>query len=163
MFTIADIRNIAIQIERNGEETYRNAGRAARDPGITMVLEWMADEELRHARWFETIGSTRPLTREQREIESMGRTLLQDMVKGNTFLLDQKELEGAETVIEIIVRSKAFEQDTIVFYEFLLSFLDDEESIRQMEIIIGEERNHINELERMIEINSRKSLSIGAV
>ena len=149
MFTIADIRSIAIQIEKNGEEAYRKAGQAAKDPGIAMVLEWMADEEQRHAQWFETIRSTRPLTQEQREMESMGRNLLQDIVKGNTFLLDRKELERAETVMEIIVRSKAFEQDTIVFYEFLLSFLDDEESIRQMEIIIGEERNHVRELERM--------------
>ena len=152
MFTLADIRNIAIQIERNGEETYRKAGKAARNPKIAKALDWMADEERRHAQWFETIRSTRPLTQEQQERESMGRILLQDMVKGNTFLLDQRELEHAETVMEIVVRSKALEQDTIIFYEFLLSFLDDDESIRKMEIIIGEERNHVRELERMEEI-----------
>jgi rubrerythrin len=149
MFTIADIRNIAIQIESNGEETYRNAGKTVRDPDIARVLNWMADEEQRHAQWFETIRSTRPLTQEQREMEEVGRTLLQDMVKGNTFLLDRKELEHAETVTEIVVRSKTLEQDTIIFYEFLLSFLDDEESIRKLKTIIGEEHNHIKELERL--------------
>jgi rubrerythrin len=152
MFTIADIRNIAIQIEKNGEETYRNAGKAVRDPDIARALDWMADEEKRHSRWFETIRSTRPLTQEQREMEVAGRTLLQDMVKGNTFLLDQRELERAETVMEILVRSKALEQDTIIFYEFLLGFLDDEASIRQLKTIIEEERNHVRELERMEKI-----------
>ena len=151
MFTIADIRSIAIQIERNGEETYRNAGKAARNPDIAKVLIWMADQERSHAQWFETIRSTRPLTPEQEDMEEMGRVLLQDMVKGNTFLLDRKDLEGAETVMDILATSKAFELDTIVFYEFLLGFLDDDESIRQLRTIIAEERNHICELERLKE------------
>ena len=151
MFTVADIRNIAIQIERNGEEAYRNAGSLARDPDLAKALIWMADQERSHSQWFETIRSTRPLTPEQEDMEEMGRGLLQDMVKGNTFLLDQKDLESAETVMEVLALSKAFEQDTIVFYEFLLGFLDDDESIRQLKTIIGEERNHICELERLKE------------
>lgn len=151
MFTIADIRNIAIQIERNGEETYRNAGSVARDPDIAKTLIWMADQERSHAQWFETLRSTRPLTPEQEDMEEMGRTLLQDMVKGNPFLLDEKNLEAAQTVAEVLAISKAFEQDTIVFYEFLLGVLDDDGSIRQLKTIIGEERKHICELERLKE------------
>jgi rubrerythrin len=149
MFTIADIRNIAIQIEKNGEETYRHAGSVARDPDIAKALAWMADQERSHAQRFETFRSTRPLTPEQEEMEEMGRGLLQDMVKGNTFLLDEKDLDSAETVAEVLAISKAFEQDTIVFYEFLLGILDDDESIRQLKTIIGEERDHICELERL--------------
>lgn len=151
MFTVADIRNIAIQIERNGEETYRRAGSVARDPDIAKALTWMADQEHSHAQWFETIRSARPLTPEQEDMEEMGRGLLQDMVKGNTFLLDHKDLDSAETVAEVLAISKAFEQDTIVFYEFLLGFLDDDASIRQLKTIIGEERNHICELEHLKE------------
>jgi rubrerythrin len=163
MFTLADIRNIAIQIERNGEETYRIAGRASKDPDVARVLEWMADEELHHAQWFESIRSTRPLTQEQREMEAVGRALLQEMIKGNTFLLDRKELEDAEIVMEVIVRSKTFERDTIVFYEFLLSFLDDDESIGQLKKIIEEERSHIIKLEHLEESRSRESSSAGSV
>lgn len=151
MFTIADIRNIAIQIEKNGEETYRNAGKAARNPDIARVLTWMAEEEQCHALWFETIRSTKPMTQELREVEAMGRTLLQDMVKGNSFLLDQEELERAGNVMEVLARSKTFERDTIIFYEFLLGFLDDEDTIQQLKRIIKEELNHIKELEHLEE------------
>lgn len=157
MFTIGDIRNIAIQIEKNGEETYRNAGKAARDPDIARTLAWMAKEEQCHALWFETIRSTKPLTQEHRQVEAMGRTLLQDMVKGNPFLLDQKELEQAGSVMEVLARSKTFERDTITFYEFLLGFLDDEDTIRQLKKIIKEELNHIKELELMEEGKIRLS------
>ena len=65
MFTIADIHNTSIQIERNKEE--------------------------------------------------MGRTLAQDMYQGNTFLLDRKDLDAAETAMEVFAISKEFAQDTIVY------------------------------------------------
>ena len=157
MFTIADIRNIAIQIEKNGEETYRNAGKAARNPDIARTLAWMAEEEQCHALWFETIRSTKPMTQELREVEAMGRTLLQDIVKGNSFLLDLEELKRAGNVMEVLARSKTFERDTIIFYEFLLGFLDDEDTIRQLKRIIIEERNHIKELELLEEGKIRVS------
>jgi rubrerythrin len=161
MFTFGDIRNIAIQIERNGEETYRNASVAARDPDIARILVWMAQEEQRHAQWFETMKSARPLAQDLQQLEAMGRTLLQDMVKGNPFLLDQGELDRANSVKEVLTRSKSFEQDTILFYEFLLGFLDDEDAIGQLKRIIREENNHISNLEHFEERNNRVSNDSG--
>jgi len=164
MFTIGDIRNIAIQIERNGEETYRNAAKAAKDPEVAKVLNWMADEEGRHAKWFSNLRSSKPLTAEQQEIEAVGRTLLQDMIKGNSFLLDENELQNSKSVEEVVAKSKIFELDTILFYEFLVDFLDDHEAIVQLKRIIEEERNHINQLEFMEtskNCDSREHLSCG--
>jgi rubrerythrin len=154
MFTIGDIRNIAIQIEKNGEETYRNASKAAKNPQVAKMLARMAEEEKHHAKWFTNLQSSKPLTREQQEIESVGRTLLQDMIKGNKFLLDENELQNAKNVEEVVAKSKTFELDTILFYEFLIGFLDDKEAIAQMKKIIEEERNHIKQLELMEEPKS---------
>ena len=147
MFTITDILNIAIQIEKNGEESYRNASKIAKDPEVAKMLSWMADEEKSHAKWFEAFPTNRPLTAEQGEMEAVGRSLLQGMVKGNTFLLAQSELEQAETVMEVLARSKEFERDTILFYEFLLGILDDQETMQQLQKIIEEERKHLRRLE----------------
>jgi rubrerythrin len=147
MFTVGDIRNIAIQIEKNGEETYRKASKSAKNPQVAEVLAWMADEEKRHAKWFTTFRSNKPLTPEQKEMEAVGRNLLQDMVKGNNFLLDGDELKNAKNVEEVVAKSKTFELDTILFYEFLIGFLDDQEAIEQLRKIIEEERNHITQLE----------------
>jgi rubrerythrin len=155
MFTIADICNIAVQIEKNGEETYRNAGLASNNPEVSAILALMAEDERRHAEWFAAIRSEKPLTEEQREMEAVGRTLLQDMVKGNTFLLDLSELERIETVAEVLARAKVFEQDTILFYQFIQGFVDDPETVHRLEKIIGEERNHLRQLE-LLE-NIRKS------
>ncbi|GEM_PF-119998 len=147
MFTIADICNIAVQIEKNGEETYRKASLASKNPEVTQLLAAMADDERRHGEWLATISSDKPLTEEQREMEAVGRTLLQDMVKGNPFLLAASELERAESVGEVLTRSKGFEEDTILFYQFIENFLDDQDAARQMQAIIAEERTHLQQLE----------------
>ncbi len=154
MFTIGDIKNIAVQIERNGEESYRRASTITKDPEIAEILIWMAEQESKHAGWFANLRSDQPLSAEQKEIEEMGRTLLQDMVKGNDFLLDRNNLESAETVKDIINISKDFEQDTILFYEFLLGFIEDQETCAQLQDIITEERDHINQLEELENANS---------
>ena len=147
MFTVSDIRNIAIQIESNGEETYRTAARLTDDLRVSSVLARMADDEARHARWFERIQSTRPLTAEQKEMEQIGRVLLQDMIKGNAFLLQADALTGAETVQEVLVQAQGFEADTVLFYEFLLGFIDEEETKDALAQIIVEERSHLANLQ----------------
>ncbi len=149
MFSVADIRNIAVQIEKNGEETYRNASLVSAHPEVAAILARMAEDERRHAEWFAAIRSEKPLSEEQREIEAMGRTLLQDMVKGNTFLLEQGELERAKSVAEVLARAKSFEQDTILFYQFIQGLLDEPDAAHWLDRIIAEERNHILHLEHL--------------
>ncbi|MDK9705797.1 MAG: hypothetical protein OEL83_01995 [Desulforhopalus sp.] len=155
MFTIADIRNIAVQIEKNGEETYRKAGLASENVELAKLFAIMADDERRHGEWLARITSNRTLSEEQRAMESMGRDLLQDMVRGNPFLLAEEELNQAKNVQEVLVRAKGFEEDTILFYQFIREFLDNDETIRQMDVIIAEERNHICHLQAMEKIQQK--------
>jgi len=152
MFTIADICNIAIQIEKNGAEAYRKAGIKCNDPEVAAFLHEMADEELQHGQWLETIiSSQQPLNAEQIELELIGKNLLQDMIRGNGFLLTNEELEAAQQVDDVIKRSKDLEEDTILFYQFIANLLEDAAAIRQMQLIITEERNHLCKLKHLEE------------
>jgi len=146
MFTVADIRDIAIQIERNGEEAYRRAAAMASDPDLAEIFTWMADEEKRHAEWFESIQSHQPLTDEQVELEKMGRQLLQEMVSDQTFSLERERLQQSRDLADMLDQSKTFEQDTILFYEFLQNMIDDREARGQLDAIIAEERRHYEQL-----------------
>lgn len=150
MFTFGDIKNIAVQIERNGEASYLKASKASTDPKITEMLLWMAEQERKHATWFGRLQASKPLTQEQREMEAAGQTLLQDMVKGNDFLLDEKDLAQSSSIKEVLDISISFEEDTILFYNFLLDFLDDEEDRAQLQKIISEEQSHVQQLEKML-------------
>ena len=150
MFTFGDIKNIAIQIEKNGEQSYLKASKNSPDPQIAEMLLWMAEQEQKHANWFANLKSSKPLTAEQQEIEAVGKSLLQDMVKGNNFLLEEKNLEKSTSVREVLEISISFEKDTILFYQFLLDFLEDKDDKKQLQYIITEEQSHISQLEQML-------------
>lgn len=150
MFRITDIRNIAIQIEKNGEASYRQAAEKVNDPKIREIFSWMANEEQRHREWFEELEADNPVPPEQEELEKMGKSLLQDMVANQTFSLDQEQLNRTSTFAEALAQCRAFEEDTILFYKFLRSLLDDEATAKQLDEIIEEERLHAERLEELV-------------
>ena len=149
MFTMADIRNIAIQIEENGEAAYRRAAARSADPERARLFTWMADEERSHCEQFAALAINGPLTPEQAELEAMGRSLLQDIVRSQTFSLDGEQLDEATSLAQVLGQSIEFERDSIQFYEFLAGFLDDPAAVRQMETIIAQERNHVQQLDAL--------------
>ena len=150
MFNLTDIRDIAIQIERNGEDTYRQAAANIDTPEIKKVLLLMAEEEKRHALWFEQFQAAKKLSEVEQQIEEMGRKLLQDMIQGQTFSLESQQLGETSSIHQVIEQSLGFEQDTVMFYEFLLSLIEDEPTQRRLQAIIAEEKRHYNELKNML-------------
>jgi rubrerythrin len=151
VFTVADLSDIAIQIENNGKESYRQASRAVTDPKVAQMLAWMADEEERHANWFARLPVTsRALSTEEQEIEDMGRALLRDILKsGSDFLHNQTALTESADFKEVLANARKFEEETIVFYEFLLGLLEDQQAIARLKEIIAEERRHVAILEEL--------------
>lgn len=157
MFTLNDICNIAIQIERNGERIYRSAGKATDDPELAQMFNWMADEEARHAQWFESLNLPSPVPPEHEEIESMGRSLLQEMVKDQSFSLQEVRMQGVADMADLLELSMEFEQDTILFYETLRSFIDDADTVEELNRVISEEYQHWRQLEtlRRVDVGER--------
>ena len=151
MFTIADIRNIAIQIERNGEETYRKAAAAAPTQELAEMFTRMADDEKRHREWFETIQTDKELTADQMEMEAVGKSILQEMVKDKTFSLEDDKLGKIDNISDIITGSQGFEEDTILFYEMLSGFIEDPHTQEQLNSIIEEEKKHAAELKELLD------------
>jgi rubrerythrin len=152
MYTIEDIRQIAIQIEQNGEQTYRSAARRSVHREMAKILDWMADEEHRHGKWFKSMPTeARELPGEYLEMAALGRSLLREMVEGKTFSLDGKRLDGAENAIAILSQSLGFEEDTILFYDMLKSFVENEHDAAQLERIIDEERGHVKVLQDLMD------------
>ena len=149
MFTVADIREIAVQIEKNGEAAYRQAAGMVKDKAVSEIFAWMAEEEKRHGAFFTAIASDEPLSEEQRELEKMGRQLLQEMVVDQTFSLDKEMLLKTEDFEEALTQAQVLEQDTIMFYEFLLNLVSDEESRQQLQQVIEEEKRHVEQLGEM--------------
>jgi rubrerythrin len=154
MFTLNDLREIAVQIELNGESTYREAGRRSKNPRVAELLKLMADEEKRHAEWFQKMGTGEiSIAGIDGHAEKMGRTLLREVMAEQTFSLESNSLIK-ESKSGVINKSLVFEKDTILFYEMLMGFLDDPNTIQHLKGIIEEEHRHVQRLEEMIATRS---------
>ena len=150
MFTINDIIEIALQIEKNGESTYRRAQQKTSDPSLADLFGLLADEELEHQRWFAEFKSrvgTKPV---DQNLEAMGRELFQNILGEKAFSLDEVDLSqvtGTQTVMRI---SAEFEQDTVVFYEMLEPFVEEPRHREDLRVIIEEEKRHVRDLQERL-------------
>ena len=101
------------------------------------------------ARFFAAIIDDRTLSKEQAELEAMGRSLLEDIVRSQTFSLDEKQLVQTTNLDDLLAQSIEFEQDTIDFYQFLAGFLDELEAISQLNRIVEQEQAHVKHLQEI--------------
>ena len=158
MFLIHEILDLAIRLEKNGESVYRNAVDKACKPELVSLLVWMADEEVKHARWFSDLkqkiesASTNPFMAE------IGREIFGDMLGEKNFShqeVDFSKVERADDLIAIFIE---FEEDTVLFYETLKPFIEDKDTLIHLEQIIAEENNHIDMLHQFLADEANVSL-----
>ncbi|MEN8780244.1 MAG: ferritin family protein, partial [Desulfobacterales bacterium] len=79
MFSAREVLDIAIRLEKNGETVYRGAIKKLSDPNLSLLLEWMADEEARHARCFSRMQQKLTLEPPDPMAEEMGHDLLNNL------------------------------------------------------------------------------------
>lgn len=146
MFTWKEIIHIAVQIEQNGEETYRYAAERTEDPRLSLALSHLADEESRHARWLSRLSPKGSIPPEASEFEKITRTFLRETVADQAFSLQEVDLTATSTIEELMAIKLEFEKDTVLFYEMIRNFASDDATRTLFDTIIAEENNHINKL-----------------
>ena len=153
MFTPEEIVRIAVQIEKNGEKAYREALAYLEDEKLRSLLGWMADEEVRHKEWFEDF-----LKRMENEkltaAEALPQDLLESILNRRTFSLEETDFTKVQDLDDLIRTSIEFEEDTVLFYEMLQSFIENESVAQALDEIISEERSHIRKLEEYLETHA---------
>jgi rubrerythrin len=148
MFTLGDVLDLAAQIERNGERVYRDALDRTGDPEMAEMLEWMADEEARHAERFSDMRSALPPNVSDPVLEELGRSMLVDIVENRSFSLEDVDFDRIEEVTELIRVMIEFEQDTLDFYKVFRDLMADVSEMGQLDDIISEEQEHIRRLQQ---------------
>jgi len=150
MFTLTDIIEIALQIEKNGESTYRRAQQKTSDPSLADLFGLLADEELEHQHWFAELKSrvgTKPV---DKNLEAMGRELFQNILGEKALSLDDVDLSQVPDIQTVMRISAEFEQDTVVFYEMLEPFVEEPQSRDDLRVIIEEEKGHFRNLQERL-------------
>jgi len=151
MFSLRDIIDIAVQIERNGERVYRRAAGKIEDPSLRSMLQWLADEETRHAKWFEALIDKVPESGNFPEQEKMGRALLQNAVDAQSFSLEDADISSLAKIEDLLKLAIEFEKDTALFYGMIQPLIEDQETLKQLHTIIQEEKNHARRLKAFLE------------
>ena len=129
MFSIREIIDMAIQIEKNGEGYYREALRKTSDPSLESLLLFLADQESKHARWFEKLKKRLKAPAEGGGLAEIDGTMLQRLVGEQRFSLDDVDMSQLEDVNKLLDVSIELEKDTIVFYQMLQAFIDDPDTL----------------------------------
>jgi rubrerythrin len=147
MFSIADIIDLAIQIEKNGERIYRQALEKMSDPSLASLLQYLADEEVKHAKWFSEMKATIKQTADDSSLAEKGKSILRGVLGDESFSLADADFSKIDEVQGLLKLAIEFEKDTVLFYEMLGSFIQDKETLDQLTIIIEEENRHADVLQ----------------
>lgn len=150
MFTTHEIVDLAIQIEKNGESVYREAQNHVSDPLLASLFKWLADEESKHAQWFSNFKDQVKKAPIDAEMEAMGKAILRDVLGDQTFSLKQVDMSLLDKSASILRKAVEFEKDTILFYDMIGSFIEDEETLEHLERIKEEENRHIQALNDLL-------------
>ena len=159
MFTLAEIIDLAVRIEKNGEKAYRKARDEVSNPSLASMLQRLAEEESEHEKWFTGLKEKVETGAEDPRLEEMGKTLLQGVLGDQTFSIDDADFSRIKDLEGLLELSVEFEKDTILFYEMLSAFIQDEKSLDQLDLIIEEENRHVRLLEDCLE--KRENLTLG--
>ncbi len=147
MFSIREVFDLAIQIEKNGEQYYRDAMKKISNPSLSSMLEWLADEEEKHQSWFSERKETLETKGDDLELAEMSGSILQSILGDQSFSLKEADLSKIDSVEALIQLAIEFEKDSILFYEMIGSFIEDSETSEKLNEIIAEENHHIELLE----------------
>ncbi len=143
MFTLAEVYDLGIRIERNGEKFYRDALKQAWSAPIADMLKLLAEEEVKHVDFFVKRMDAVAQKRENPFLDEMGTSMLKDIVADQTFSLKEADVSKIRSVDELAALAIEFEKDTILFYEMVGSFMTDEEAQRELKEIVEEEERHV--------------------
>lgn len=146
MFIVGDIIELAIQIEQNAEAVYRNALKKISDPKLVSILQWLADEEVEHAKWFRQLKQTANTKVKDPAVEAMGKSILSDVLGSQSFSLKEADFSEMRQLADLISLAVEFEKDKVIFYKMLRPFIEDSATLDFLENIIAEETHHIREL-----------------
>lgn len=147
MFSAREIYHLAIQIEKNGEKFYREALEKISNSFLRELIVWIADQELEHQKWFSERKGILEDKADDLDLEETGNAVLQNILGDQSFSLKEADLSGMHSVEDLLRLAVEFENDSILFYEMIGSFIDDKETSEKLQEIIKEEKHHIELLQ----------------
>ena len=151
MFTSEDILSLAVQIEENGLQIYKDALEMTDDSNLILLLEWLIEEEKRHIEWFSKLKHKIVSSAGDPQIAEIGQAILLDTLGEMSFSLKETDFSKIEHVKDLIGVATEFETDKAHFFNMLRPFIEDGPAADHLSKIIAEERKHLLQMQQFID------------
>ena len=143
MFTASELDELAARIEENGERFYRDAIGKIETESVRELLCRLADQEVEHKKTFIEIKEMLAgETKQDPALATLGREVLRSAMGRHAFSLEELGIDSLRGEEEILRAALAFEEDTLLFYDFISSFVSDPSVCAMLDKIKAEERLH---------------------
>jgi rubrerythrin len=150
MFTLGEIIDLAIRIEKNGEQAYKKAQKQTSIPSLAAMLKRLAEDEADHQKWFTRFRAEVQVDQVDPTFDEMGKSILEGVLGDQSFSIQEADFSKIDDLKTLIKLSIEFEKDTLLFYEMLSAFIEDEKTLNQLNRIIDEETHHALLLEESL-------------
>ena len=147
MFSLHEIYDLGIRIEKNGELFYRKAIKEFPNEGLKSLLARLADDEVKHQEFFERKKEALELKPEDPEMEETASAILQGILGYQTFSLKEANPADLKSEKDLLNLAIEFEKDTVLFYEMLTPLVTKNQTLKGLEEIVQEEKSHIEMLQ----------------
>ena len=138
----------AMQMEKDGEDYYRQLARQTTNKGLCTILMMLADEEVKHYNAIETMQTTEPRMAETTILTDARNIFVQIKESGDTFDFDIKQTE-------LYRKAQDIEKESQNFYTGKADEVTEEYQRELFLKLADEERKHYFLLDNIIEFISR--------
>jgi len=146
MFSASEIFDLAFQIEENGENFYRKALAELHDESLREMLLWVADGEASNRECFLVMKRLALKNSSDEWAYQVSGAMLKSFLQDYDFSVDEVDLEAVTGLNSLLETALVIEQDSVMFYEIIASFVTEPDTLRQLKAIIAEEQKHIESL-----------------
>jgi len=153
IFQVNEVVGIAVEIEKRGEEFYRDMASKVKSPEVKQAMEFLAGEEVKHQRIFsQMLSKLAPLKPPAGSMEAEYWAYVNDLIDSH-FLFDaplgKKLASSVASDKEALHLAMGFEKESILFFTEMKGLVPAEEA-RALEGCIQEERKHLRKLAELL-------------
>jgi rubrerythrin len=149
-FSAAEVFDLAIQTEHNGQAFYNAAAAAATDAEVKDIMRHLANAEAEHEATFRRLrtgaSTQRPESYRGEEEDYMGALLRTRVLPDEETAL--RVVRGMTEDTQALDFALAFEKDTILFMYEMRELLEEPDR-QKVAMLIGQEQMHVRLLQEL--------------
>lgn len=148
MFSLTEIYDMAITLEKNGRQFYEEALSRVTDTQVKKLITFLRDQEMEHLEAFTKLKNQHSETNPQMRAAPPGmKDFVHDIMSGRLLSWEDHPVIAENTSFQNILEAALeFEKDGLAFFQFMKEALDTPEDLAEMERILEQEHDHVEKL-----------------